>query len=97
MEKFRLVPINSKILHVEFSNGIWETLLEYLAETEACHQLHLVLRHSSLGISRMVLPIRRSTAATIPTQVRHHQRELLGQARCNFAPHYVGLRIPMEE
>ena len=66
-------------------------------EAKAFHQLHLVLRHGPLGISRMVLPVLGLAAVTVPTQVRNHHGELLGQARCDLAPHDVGLRRTMQE
>ena len=66
-------------------------------EAERRHRLDLILGQGTLRIIDVIRPSRRLRAVAVAAQIGDHDSELDGEARSQFAPHQMGLRVAVQQ
>src|SRR5712664_3315951 len=61
------------------------------------HRLNLVQRHCAERVIDVAIPVGRAARIPVSSQIRHVDRELLGESRRNFVPGNVALGISMQK
>ena len=66
-------------------------------ESQLLHHLHLVLRHSPLGVGQVLRIAVGLAAVPVSPQVGGDHRKFFGQSRRYLVPYGMGLRVAVEQ